>query len=205
MATIEMQGADAIEIDLRDYPARVTRATVRALNRAIGSGQSVMTKEIAADTGLKQKDVRDALVKREATASRPEASLAATLKRIMLIKFGAKGPTPTRGKGRGVTYRLKGGKGRVESAFIATMKSGHTGVYRRAGAMQRGAAGPSASARKSAGAWSGNLPIIELKGPSIGQVFKKFRAAGLARALEVFQKNFDHELKFTNSPGQSDG
>lgn len=204
MAEIEVLGSEAIEIDLRDYPAKVTRATVRALNRSIKSGQSVMTKEIAGDTGLKQKDVREALSLREATASRPEASLGATVKRLKLIKFGAKGQTPSRGRGRGVTYRLKGGKGRVETAFIATMKSGHTGVFRRVGAIVKGAAGPTASGRRSHGAWSNNLPIIELQGPSIGQVFRKFRPAGLARALEVFQKNFDHELEFVKSAGQVD-
>lgn len=177
MAEIEVLGSEAIEIDLRDYPAKVTRATVRALNRSIKSGQSVMTKEIAGDTGLKQKDVRNAMSLREATASRPEASLGATMKRLLLMKFNAKGPRPSRGRGKGVTYRLKGGQGRVENAFIATMKSGHEGVFKRVGKKRLG--------------------ITELHGPSIGQVFKKFRPVGLARALEVFQKNFDHELQFT--------
>jgi len=113
---------------------------------------------------------------REASASRPEASLGASIKRIPLMKFNAKGPVPSRGRGRGVTYRLRGGRGRVENAFIATMKSGHVGVFRRAG--------------------KARLGIVELFGPSLGQVFKKFRPAGLARAWEVFQKNFDHELDF---------
>lgn len=204
MAEIEVLGSEAIEIDLRDYPAKVTRATVRALNRSINSGRTVMTREIGGDTGLKQKDVREALSIQEATAGRPEASLGATVKRIKLIKFGAKGPTPSRGRGRGVTYRLRGGKGRVEDAFIATMKSGHTGVFRRVGSVAHGAAGPSASGRKSSGAWSNNLPIIELRGPSIGHVFRKFRPLALARALEVFEKNFDHELAFVKGAVDAD-
>lgn len=176
MATVEIEGAEAIAIDLRDYPSKVTKALVRALNRSINSGRTVMVREMAGDTGLKSKDIRDALTMREASASRPEASLGATIKRIPLMKFNAKGPVPSRGRGRGVTYRLRGGRGRVENAFIATMQSGHTGVFRRVG--------------------KARLGIIELLGPSLGQVFKKFRPAGLARAYEVFQKNFDHELNF---------
>lgn len=184
MATIEVQGDEAIEIDLRDMPAKVTRATVRALNRAIHSARTVMVRAMAGDTGLKSKDVRDAVVVREAFATRPEVSLAASRKRLMLIKFGAKGPVPSRGRGRGVTYRLRGGSGRVENAFIATMTSGHTGVFRRAGTQRLG--------------------IIELKGPSLGRVFAKFRPQGLARALEVFQKNFDHELACAKTAGGAD-
>lgn len=180
-----MLGSEAIQIDLRDYSLKVHRATVRALNRAIKSGQSVMVKAIAGDTGLKQKDVREAISLREATLFKPEASLGATLKRIKLMQFGAKGPQPSRGRGHGVTYRLKGGRGRVENAFIATMQSGHVGVFKRAG--------------------TARLGITELKGPSIGQVFSKFRPTGVSRALEVFQKNFDHELQFVKGGADAGG
>lgn len=176
MAEIEILGSEALDIDLRDYPVEVTRATVRALNRAIKSSQSVMTKEIAGDTGLKQKAVRAAMSLSEATALWPEAKLGATMKRIPLMQFHAKGPRPSRGRGKGVTWRLRGGKSRAANAFIATMKSGHEGVFKRVG--------------------KARLGITELHGPSIGIVFKKFRPLGLARALEVFQKNFDHELEF---------
>lgn len=181
MATIELHGDQAIEIDLREFPAKVTRATVRALNRAIGSGRTFMVREVARDTGILSRAVRDAMVMREASANHLVASLAARLKRIPLIDFKAKGPEPSRGRGRGVTYRLPSGKGRIETAFIAIMKSGHRGVYRRKG--------------------TARLGIVELKGPSLGHVFAKYRALGLARALEVFQTNFDHELDFVKTEG----
>jgi hypothetical protein len=196
MATIELLGKDAIEIDLRDYPAKVTRATMRALNRAIKSGQSVMTKAIAGDTGLKQKDVREALVLREAGGTHLVASLGASRKRLFLVDFNAKGPEPSRGRGRGITYRLSGGKGRVEDAFFATMKSGHRGVFKRT---------PGKFMQRQKSTWKHKRQAIhELHGPSIGQVFRKFRQAGLARVLDVFQKNFDHELEFVKSAGQAD-
>ncbi len=187
-AGIEVLGRDAIVIDLGDYPAKSNRAMVRALNRAIKSGQSVMTKAIAGDTGLKQKDVRDAMSLREATSSRPEASLGLKLERgkqparMPVMDFRAKQTK------NGVTYRLPGSKGRLENAFIATMKSGHEGVFERTPGKFMTFQKPTWKKKRQA--------IHEKFGPSIGQVFTKFRPAGLARALEVFQKNFDHELEF---------
>lgn len=174
---VEINGIEAIDIDLREIPDRISsRVLVRALNRSISSGRTVMVRAMAGDTGLRSKDVRDAMVMREASSNRLEASLAARLKRIPLIDFKAKGPEPSRGKGRGVSYRLPGGAGRIENAFIATMRSGHRGVYKRR--------------------TKDRLPIDELKGPSLGQVFRKFRPAGVARVTEVFDANFDHELSF---------
>jgi len=186
MPTIEVQRDQLLAADeyLREFPQRAQRALLRAMNRSIKSARTVMVREIAKDTGLKSKDVRDALVLREAFATRPEASLAAKLKRLSLIDFRAKGPEPSRGRGRGVTYRLPGGKGRVENAFIATMHSGHRGVFKR-----------KTRAR---------LGIVELKGPSLGHVFAKYRPLGLARAREVFDTNFAHEMGFLQTAGGDD-
>ena len=88
-------------------------------------------------------------------------------------------------KGRGVTYKLTGGKNRIANAFIATMSSGHKGVFVRAGV----------SAKKSAGAWSKNLPIAELYGPSLGHVFAKFRPSAEARIAQAFDTAFEHEMQ----------
>src|SRR6185295_6722251 len=131
MFTIDVQGSAGVARMLNAYPDRVTRATVRALNRGIASARTLMVREIARDTGLKSADVRNALPMREATANNLTATLAASLKRIPLIKFNARGPEPSRGKGRGVTYRLTGSRGRHPNAFIATMGSGHRGVFAR--------------------------------------------------------------------------
>ena len=95
---LTIEGTDTIIADFGDKPAMV-----RALNRSISSGRTVMVREIARDTGLKSKDVRDAMRLQEATLNRPEASLGAGLKRIPLVDFQARGPEPSRGRGRGVS------------------------------------------------------------------------------------------------------
>lgn len=187
MLDIQTQGSNKVEIDLREFPDKVNRATVRALNRGIASARTVMVREMAADTGMKQKDIRDALRMREASYSDPRVVLAATLKRIPLSRFNA------RQTSSGVSYRLKSGRGKLEGAFLATTRrqadgSGgeHRGVFKRV----------IPSVRKSVTGWSKNLPIKERYGPSLGQVFAKFRALGHARAWEMFEKNLDHELAF---------
>lgn len=197
MVKITVTGIDQIVVSLDNMPRSIARASVRAMNRGMASGRTVMVRAIASDVGLKQKDVRDALVYREASLAKPEASLAASLKRIPLVDFDARGPEPSRGRGRGVSYRLQGGRSRVETAFLARTSSGHRGVFIRAG-----------KTRKSVGAWSNNLPIRELYGPSLGHVFNKYRGDAQERAIEMFQKNFGHELEvetngfITAGPGE---
>jgi len=172
--TITMEGAEAVLADFRAYPKRVQTAAVRSLNRGINSARTVMVREIAKDTGLRSGDVTKALRLRLATAAQPEAALAASLKRIPVIQFRATGPEPSRGKGRGVKAKVSGST-RYPHAFIATMPTGHRGVFAR---------------RRTA-----RLPIKELFGPSLGRVFAKYRPIGLARAVEAFKQNFTHELE----------
>lgn len=151
-----------------------TRAVVRALNRAIGSARTVETRSISGDTGLKQADVRDALTMTKASQDNLTATLSAGMKRMPLIEFKARGPVPSRGKGRGVSYQLQGGRGTIPNAFLATMASGHQGVFARSG--------------------KSRLPIKELFGPSLGHVFIKYRPEATARAQEIFMSNFEHEM-----------
>lgn len=186
MISLSIEGGEALVADMTAANGRIGVALVRALNRGIRSARPVMVREIARDIGLRAKDVRDAMPMRDATKNRPEATLGAGLKRIPLIDFRATGPEPSRGRGRGVSYRLQGGRSRIPSAFIATMQSGHRGVFSRGNKRQ---------------STSGRLPISELFGPSLGHVFAKYRALALARAQEVFMTNFDHEFTFAGTQG----
>lgn len=181
---IEVVNADVVMASLRATPSRVGRAVVLAMNRAITSSRAAMVREVARDTGLRATDVRNAMPVKNATSSHPEAKFGASLRRIPLYQFHARGDRPTRGRGRGVSYRLPGGRGRIPDAFLAKFASGHVGVFARAGT----------SVRESKGAWSKNLPIRELFGPSLGHVFEKYAPLGLARLREAFHVNFDHEL-----------
>ena len=177
--------AGAVVADLKGYSSKLMKGAVRAMNRAIQSGKTEMKRAIASDTGLRASDVAEALPLRQATMARAEARFAATLKRIPLIHFRARGPEPSRGRGRGVSYLLTGGRSRIPTAFIATMQSGHKGVFARKPGATRHGPSPHRS----------QLPIVELFGPSLGHVFAKYRPMGLARTKDAFDTAFAHELK----------
>jgi hypothetical protein len=181
MISIEVQGKDALDSELAEYPRRAQRVIVRALNRGITSARTFMASEIAKDAGLAVGSVRNGMSMREASSERPEAALGSKLDRLPLMKFRARGPFPSRGRGRGVSWESGQGRRTIPNAFIAQMPGGHKGVFRRVGRSR--------------------LPIKELYGPSLGHVFAKFRAQGLARAEEMFTTTLNHELDRARDAG----
>ena len=185
-----MSELKAFDLDVRAFSADLAAlgrqaplVMSRALNRAGTSGKTAMVKAVVADTGLRQKDVNREVQVDKATRSDPRVAFVIRGRRIPLISFGARGPEPSRGRGRGVSYRLPTGRGRVPGAFIATMHSGHRGVYKR-------------STKK-------RLPIIELRGPSLPHVFEKFVPAFHAAAQESLVKNLRSEISFAMAKAAS--
>jgi hypothetical protein len=183
---------------MRRLTAKAPAAIARAVNRSAASGKTVMVRIVAKDMGLKQAYIRERIAIVPAQPGvRPVALITARKKPIPLIAFGARGPVPSRGQGRGVTARNPGGAGRYPHAFIAKVrypaKGGeglHVGVFeRKQGAKRRGPK-PHRS----------QLPIRQLYGPSVAHVAVKQAApAALARALEQLEKNLRHELRFALS------
>lgn len=154
------------------------KAGVRAVNRTLKNAKTAMVKVVAQDMGLQAKAVRDKIAVKAAVGS-GEATrgyLFADTRRVPLIDFKARGPEPSRGRGKGVRARLPGGAGTYPKAFIATMKSGHRGVFQRAGTTRLG--------------------IYELRGPSIAQSFTKNAAVAEARAAEMLEKNMAAEVNY---------
>jgi len=190
--TIEFR-SEAAERALRQFSAHArARAIPRALNRALDSGRTVLVRAIARDLGgIKQAAVRDAIRTTPATADRLVAQLASDVRRLPLILFQARGPEPSRGRGRGVTATL-GGRQVYPHAFIATLRSGHRGVFQRRPPSRSRAGGP----RSAPG-----LPIVELRGPSIGHVFDTYTPEALRRAQEQLVKTLRSELRFAASRG----
>lgn len=155
---------------------RVPHATARALNRAGTTMRAVMAREISRDTGLKVGTVKNELIVTNATPAKTSVRVSVSGARIPLIEFNARGPEPSRGRGRGVTARLKGGRGRYPHAFISTMRSGHRGVFQRRG--------------------SGRLPIDELEGPSLPWVFRKVSPSVREAGVTALAKNLASEINY---------
>ncbi len=149
---------------LDNFPKQTGIALLRATKRGTRAAQTTANRVCAKDMGLKIGDVRTRIRRKEPTGQTLTGEVRASLKRIPLIKFGARGPEPSRGRGRGVTARGKGGRSRIPSAFIATMPTGHRGVFKREGT-KRG-------------------PISQLYGPSVGRVFVAHEGEIAARGEE---------------------
>lgn len=156
-------------------PKKMGIALLRALKRGTKAGATKANRVVSKDMGIKVSDVRARIRLESPTARTLTGSLHASLKRIPLIKFGARGKEPSRGRGRGVSYRGKGGRARHPHAFITTMPGGHRGVFARKG--------------------PGRLPIKELYGPSIGRVFEEHRAEIMKRGEEVVMAEMDRQIQ----------
>lgn len=162
----------------------------RALNRAGTAGKTAMKRLISKDTGIQGKYIEREIVLDRANRYHPRAVVTVRGSRMPLIAFSARGPEPSKGGGRGVSYRMPGGRGRVPDAFIATVGRGaHRGVFKRVASPRR----------RSVGAWSPNLPIVELRGPSVPHVFEKNMGTFEAAAQEALVKTLRHEIDFARS------
>lgn len=146
-------------------------AIVRALNRSAASGSVVMVRLVAQDLRLKQADVKSRITIRPASPNDLRVQLIASGARIPLVSFSARERS-----GRGVTAGLPSGRGVYPQAFIARMASGHRGVFMRKGRPR--------------------LPIVELFGPSIPHVFRKYVPETALRVLEQLTKNLVSEMRF---------
>lgn len=186
-----------ITIDLEPFEAglkvlgdEAPKAVRRALNRTALNVRTVMVRRIAQALRAPQKTVRDQITTSLAANGKGLVMRAVTHP-IPLIRFGARGPEPSRGRGRGVTARTK--TRRYPKAFITTVKgalptgvrsSGHRGVFVQVGD----------KVRRSQGAWSNNLRIRELKEASIWAVWVHNADEGQRRADEMLPKNLKHEV-----------
>jgi len=134
-----------IQRELRAFPKALPKVMSRGLNRTATSARTEISRSLAGRIGLRIKDVRDKLSLQRATYSNWRSAVGVSGKKFGLIKFGA------RQTKKGVTYRLKQKRVLIRHAFIASMKTGHRGVFLRKGAAR--------------------LPIQELRGPSLAQVY----------------------------------
>jgi len=175
---VELKDAGLIAKLAAVREALLPGAVRRALDRTAVTAKAEAGRLIAADTGLAVGVAKGAV---KVTKSVSSVSLSLPYKRIPLIKFKAKGPEPSRGKGSGVSYRLPTGRGRLPHAFISTMGSGHRGVFERV-----------------PGKFMKNKPnrqaIAEKFGPSLGRVFEKVMPKVEEKAQDALVKNISHEI-----------
>lgn len=131
------------------------KATVRSLNKVAAQVKTNAARGIkSAGYNLKVSDIKKALEIVRATPSKLSAKVVASGKPIPLINYGAKQTA------KGVSVQVLYGRKVISHAFIATMPSGHKGVFMKAGSGHKKVA-------KNGRVYYSGLPIKELYGPSI--------------------------------------
>jgi hypothetical protein len=154
---------------LANIPRGLNKVVSRAINKVGVWGRKRIVDKVAADIPVKKSTLKKLNIKlKRASYFKWRAEINITGKRIPLIELKARGL-----KRGGVAYNVRktGGRRVHKHAFIATMKSGHRGVFARAGS--------------DAGRVP-RLPIIKQRGPSVPQVFHniaEFSSAFLETAL----------------------
>ena len=194
-ALIDINGVEQMMSTYGITAQQVVAACARAMNTAAQKGNTHMKRLIADDLKMKPSDVAAKMFVVRASYRMLRATLATRrLDRIPLMYFGGKGTSPSRGRGEPASAAVRGGGRRsYPGSFVASVRyyrnqdgekqyGLHQGIFIR---------GPKKEARKSAGAWSRNLPISQLYGPSLGRVFAKWREP----VVGLMQKWYDEELQ----------
>lgn len=172
-------------IKFPEMQKQVRKAVKFALNRSMSSTRTESARIISRELGLKVGDVKNRLTLVKATDVRLTSEIHGTGKRIPLIHFKA------RQAKEGVVVNLGGKRVLYRGHFIATMPTGHRGVFFRKG-------GRRVYRRDDKGhVYSSELPIVERTGPGIPQTITRnavFKAIEKKMYAE-WDKNIAHEIE----------
>jgi Prophage minor tail protein Z (GPZ) len=179
-----------VDIDGALRKLQVTReaarkAIPRALNKVATTARAEAARAIKdAGYGMKIGAIKNAISILRASDGELIVYIRATGRPLPLIAFGA------RQVSGGVSVQVKHGRKVIKNAFIATMKSGHKGVFQRVDGSRH------ISRRVRRG--GPQLPIKELYGPSIPSQFSSqaIRDAIARTARDRFPIVLKQELKY---------
>jgi hypothetical protein len=159
---------------LRNKAMEWPEAGMRALNKMSSTMRTVASSTIRQDYNIKKKDLDPSFSIRPASVSVLKVRLSSTGHSLKLSSFGAGRQTV-----EGVVINVKKAKPTLfRHAFKGKMTSGHSGIYKRIG--------------------SSRLPIKELVGPSVQQLFgsTKMHEAMGATIDSKLPALLDHEIAY---------
>lgn len=173
----------------------VAKAVPRALNKTATTVRAEAARKIVSvGYGIKINAIKRSLSIRRATQAQRVAIVKATGRPIPLINYGARQTKP------GVSVAVLHGRKTVRHAFIATMHSGHKGVFIRAdvNAAAANAKGFKIHRQRAAGVSRHGLPIDELFGPGVPSAFanQAVQTAIAQVARERFGVVLNQELRY---------
>lgn len=168
-----------------DLPEKmVSQATPRALNSTATTVRAEAARRVGKTYNIKVGAAKGQMNIIRAQRGRLVAKVVVSGRPIPLIEFDVRPTGPHSGGvgGRSVSVRVKGQRKSLRNAFVATMRSGHRGIF----------------ARLTHGKGSGRLPIKELFSLSLPVAFtqKSIMDALLQVAAERFQETLRQEMRF---------
>lgn len=172
---IKLEGIDKA---LKSYKPRIVhRAVKSSLNKVAKKGATTASSEIRKTYAIKKKDINRkamSIVKARMGGASMTSEIRVIGRPLSLAMFKAR---QTR---RGVNVTIKKGQGRtkLDHHFIARMRSGHLGVFKRLG--------------------KARLPIAEPRMISVPSMFGGDNVLPKVkdRILKEWPRVFEHELKF---------
>jgi len=165
--------AKKLEKELNDTSKKLKIAGVRALNKTATQSRNLAQKNIRKTINLKASRIKKILKVSRASKTKTISAVRAGYQPIPVIFYN--GVRQTR---KGVSVRMRKDKPRklFKGAFIATMPSGHTGVYRRKG--------------------KARFPLKEIRGPSPQAVFAENIDEITNQSIDILDRVYNNELKF---------
>lgn len=126
---IEINVQDAIWKLRREFAnlrgSQFNLAIARAINHTIAKAKTAASKDIRTQYKVKARDLSGKLALSKATRVSQTGMIRVSAKPLPVMAFSA------RQNKKGVSVNITGKRKLIRSAFIATMKSGHKGVYVR--------------------------------------------------------------------------
>ncbi len=162
---------------LQHLPGEAPKAMASALNRAAQSARTEASRKVREKYYVKHKDVTSTIKIYRANPSDLSAVVTSRGNLMTLSKFRVTPKRPQPRRKAPIKVRVQRGEGGpIKGAFVARMKSGHVGVFKRVG--------------------KARLPIEQLYGPSIPQMLdsKTVREWVEQKAAEVLDQRLEHEI-----------
>jgi hypothetical protein len=195
---VQITGIKGVVDMLKRMDEEQKTLTRRAINDTASHVRTLAVRSVRKDyPTLKAGYVRDQYSIRKASNNNLEAIVTASGNPVSLMLFNPK-QTP-----QGVAYRAKrGGKDFIRSAFIATMKSGHTGVFiRKYKTRKLGKPYDSLPVRRVlSGTWAGmtyrpQLPILERMMPAVHMMWSPYVEEQMPLASALLRKRIQQLIK----------
>ncbi|MFY0545457.1 phage tail protein [Brevibacillus sp. H7] len=178
MIELNVEQIDQAERMLGHIPGAAPKAMANAINRAADSARTEAARKVRETYYITHKDVINTIKIYRATSSDPSAMVLSRGSVMALPKFRVTPKRPQPKRKAAVVVRVKRGEGGpIKKAFVARMKSGHIGVFKRAG--------------------KSRFPIDQMYGPSVPQMLGAPRVSAWVeeKAADRLDQRLDHEIK----------